>query len=524
MKTKFLLFYFFLFASIVYSQTPTFSWVNQTNAAAEGNVTVSDSENDIFGNLIVTGSFFNTATFGSASYSATSGPHSYIAKLDHVGNFIWTKSISSSGRIFSYSVTTDAQGSIYLVGNFNGTATFGTTALISGDNHGSGSVTTSFICKLNAQGDFLWARKIEKSGSLRVGVDAEGNLLFFTRFSGYLTVDQVAVTGNNDFLILKLNSNDGSAIFGKVITDTGDGSFFRPSLTTDSSNNIYLACSFTNSAIIGETTITGNSTASILIAKLDNNGNLVWAKAVGGNADDYGQEIMLDSEKNVYISGNYFSNSLDFEGHTIYNNGGLESYLTKMDNAGNFLWAKSYGSNSDDLFYHSVVDADGNTFLTYGSSVSAYTANLSKIANNGATVWNKVIPNAGVKSLSLDSSQNLYCAGIFKNTINVDGFLLQSISANDVFFGKLDTYLYTDEIDDQSFSIGPIPVNNDILISAKKEENFSVSIFDLNGRKILTRNNLEKNARIDLSRLTPGTYILTISTQYKTVNKKIIKK
>ena len=414
MKAKFISFFFFLLSCIAYSQAPTFSWVSQSNAAEQGNVAVSDSKNDSFGNFIVTGSFYNTVTFGSTTFSATSGQHSYVTKLDDSGNFVWTKSISSTGRIFSYSVDTDPQGNIYVVGNFNGTATFGTTTLVSEDNQGSGSITTSFITKLNAQGDFQWAKKIEKLGSLRICVDSENHLLFLSRFSGNINVDNVSVVGYEDFLILKLNSNDGSAIFGKVITDTGDGSFFKPSLITDSANNIYLSCSFTNSAIIGDTTISGDSTANILIAKLNPMGDLIWAKGAGGNADDYGQGLSLDAENNLYASGNYFSNSINFDGNNIQNSGGLEVYLVKLSNSGDFLWAKSYGSTGDDIFQHSVTDIYGNTFLSYGPSYTAYASNSIKIDKNGAPVWNKEIANAGINTLSLDSSQSLFCAGTLK--------------------------------------------------------------------------------------------------------------
>ena len=106
----------------------------------------------------------------------------------------------------------------------------------------------------------------------------------------------------------------------------------------------------------------------------------------------------------------------------------------------------------------------------------------------------------------------------------MDGFELQSVGNYDAFFGNLNKFLSVNEINDQSFSIGPIPVNDILSISAKNEQNFSISITDFSGRKILTRNGFKKNAQIDLSELVSGPYILSITTKHKTVNRNFIKK
>ena len=81
------------------------------------------------------------------------------------------------------------------------------------------------------------------------------------------------------------------------------------SITIDGSANIYIT-----GFISGDADFNGDGTADlstqgssdIFLAKFDSSGTLSWAKAIGGSGSDYGQDIAVDGNGNIYITG-YFS-------------------------------------------------------------------------------------------------------------------------------------------------------------------------------------------------------------------------
>ena len=113
---------------------------------------------DSQGYSYVVGDFTGTAIFGSTSLTSEGGSRDiFIAKLDENGNYIWTISIGNTGEEQVFEISTDAQGSSYITGRFEETVIFGNTTLIS---NGSPDI---FIAKLDTNGNFVWAKSAGSS-------------------------------------------------------------------------------------------------------------------------------------------------------------------------------------------------------------------------------------------------------------------------------------------------------------------------------------------------------------------------
>ena len=84
----------------------------------------------------------------------------------------------------------------------------------------------------------------------------------------------------------------------------------------DSTGNVYTTGSFQGTVDFDPGSVTFNLTSNgahdIYISKLDSSGNLVWARAMGGNLRDGGSSIFVDSSGNVYTIGSSRS-SVDFD-------------------------------------------------------------------------------------------------------------------------------------------------------------------------------------------------------------------
>jgi len=218
--------------------------------------------------------------------------------------------------------------------------------------------------------------------------------------------------------------------FGGYVIDEGH------SISVDSDSNIYIIGNFYSSTIdFGGGTLTNAGYQDIFLAKFDSNGNHLWSKSFGGSSYDYGQSVSVDSSGNVYITGWFESSTIDFGGGTLTNAGGWDIFLAKFDSNGNHLWSKRFGGSSDDLGSSVSVDSSGNVYITgwFWSSTIDFGGGalinvglndifLVKFDNNGNHKWSKRFGGGDWDegySVSVDISGNVYGTGLFSGS-NID--------------------------------------------------------------------------------------------------------
>jgi hypothetical protein len=104
----------------------------------------------------------------------------------------WARGLGGNGVDVAHAIATDDAGNIYLTGSFSDSADFDPGPAVFQLNPSGG--TDAFIVKLNAEGGFVWARRIGGSGGNTAGygiaVDAAGAVHVTGEFSsGFSTVD-----------------------------------------------------------------------------------------------------------------------------------------------------------------------------------------------------------------------------------------------------------------------------------------------------------------------------------------------
>ena len=216
---------------------------------------------DAAGNVYTTGYFQGTADFdpgvAMANLISTEGfADIFVSKLDASGNFVWAKGMGGSSPDFGNSIAVDASGNVYTTGNFKGTADFDPgAATVNLTSSGSEDI---FVSKLDASGNFVWARGMGGSSpdfGYSIAVDAWGNVYTTGDFAVQADFDPSAATAN-------LTAPEGSR--------------------------------------------------DIFVSKLDASGSFVWAKGMGGIGPDFGRSIAVDASSNVYTTG-YFIITADFD-------------------------------------------------------------------------------------------------------------------------------------------------------------------------------------------------------------------
>ena len=416
MKLLFSIFSIFLAGSLN-AQQLTFEWAKKTSGS--GTEQSNDLAIDSIGNVFMVGSFEDTVDFdpGVGIYNLITNntiySDAFIQKLDSNGNFVWAKKIGGTFNTSIYSVTLDRNGNIFLAGLFQGTtdfdpgaATFNLTA--------AGSTCCPydvFILKLDANGNFIWAKKIGGTDNdfvYSISSDATGNVYY----SGYFK-------GTADF-------DPGAAVFN--LTSAGDFDIF--------------------------------------ISKLDNNGNFLWAKRVGGTLADQALSSYSDNSGNTYLTGEFFSTTVDFDpGVAIFNltsTGSGDVFVMKLDANGNFNWARKMGGTGSDKGFSITKDTFGNIYTTghftgavdFDPGPNTFTLTpfgsrdifIQKLDANGNFIWAKQMGGSGSvgnsRSITTDIFGNIYLTGSFQNTIDFNPgagiFNLTSAATFDIFIEKLD--------------------------------------------------------------------------------------
>jgi len=309
----------------------------------------------------------------------------YIAKYDAIGNLKWLKS-NLSAASDGYGICSDAAGNIYLTGVYwwEVPPTFDTITLVPYGNW------NMFIAKFDTSGHAIWAKTANApySYSRGLSLDAHANI--------YVTGD------------------------------------FYPNISFDN-----VALSFS-----------ANNQGNMCLFKFDSSGTALWAQSTIGS--DYpgtsGYGVSSDADGNVFVTGEFFSDTLQFGSTNIYihskdssdlPNGYPDIFLAEYNPSGNLLWAQSIGGNSYDYGLGVSADGFGNVYLT-GFYSDAYLndslicgnftlhdsnqdlqsrlseAFIAKYNSSGSCLWAKSSEGSGdvtSNKVTVDASGNAYIIG-----------------------------------------------------------------------------------------------------------------
>ena len=382
---------------------------------------------DMNGNVITTGRFIGTVDFdpgvGSLIFS-NPGFHddAYISKLDSSGNLVWARQLAAPPNGYSYvnSVALDDSGNIYTTGEFSDTIDFdpGVAAHdLIGDFFGD-----AFIYKLDAAGNFQWAKQLSGSGNdgaVSIALDASGNVYTTGLFNettdfdpGVSTLNlSAAVAGNHDVYISKLDAL-GNFVWAKQFESTV-GSIIRTSaIAVDESGNVYTAGGFMQSVDFdpgsGIYSLSSTGQSDAFISKLDSAGDFVSALQLGGAGFAFGRGIDLDSVGNIYTTG-HFQQTVDFDpGPGIFNllsAGNDDVFVIKLQSESNTTTSINEDSWDSKI---NLYPNPTNGSITIESERSFGNAIIAARNILGQEMFRKTCSSTNSISITLDGAAGIY--------------------------------------------------------------------------------------------------------------------
>ena len=399
-----------LFFLKINAQIPDWKWAK--HPVGDGNDWVRASVCDKQGDFYITGKFTSTTLkFGSVTLHNINGGNNYgdedifIAKYDSSGNVVWAKSAGSYSSDESSGITVDIDGDVYIAGSFSGPEIIFENDTLRCDSLES----KAFMVKYNSSGKLIWAKQSFGKGNseaLAIVTDNKKNI--------YLTGDYYNDTIGFDNV--KFNKNDGSE-------------------------------------------------DDMFLVKFDSNGTAIWGKHSQGNDDDAGWKLAIDTLDNIFVIGEFMSDSMWLDTMLLRNKKGTaqDIFIAKYNSKGDLIWGKVLDGieNNSDNANSAIIDTKGNLYICgefRESEILFDTIKLKrhseqdvfivKYNNNGKALWAQ---NAGkdrhnaATSLAKNGYGGVFMAGAFSSSeivfasdtlINRDG---KGFGTNDLFIVNYDS-------------------------------------------------------------------------------------
>ncbi|MBL7905424.1 MAG: T9SS type A sorting domain-containing protein [Bacteroidales bacterium] len=529
-------------------------------------------------------SFFDTIAIPG---SFDVGERSFIVKSDTNNHMHWMNVIESDFGIGSELMKISHNQKVLLAGSFWDRIKIDSID-ISVPNH---EETPFFIVQLDSDGRLLWMNLIQNKTYFTtlndITFDSEDNInligtttadiSFGNLNSSGVFVPELTLTHQayvNTSFIAKYAAS-GEFINAKLIPVTTDISTILPwvklnSIAIDNVGNIFGTGSFYGK-IATEDIMIESLRPSILLAKFNENLEIIWAKVLGpGHSDimQQGQSIVFDNnQQNYYVTGNFFG-SIDFGNGPVQSND-KNIFLAKYRINGTLNWVKNFGCWSGAASYTEkglrifIDDKDfvylggiyeepliiGDTTLDVHTYPKSDRINcdffLAKFFANGDLSW---AANAGCISsdnlgtIVKDNYNNVFVTGETYPYPNFGNFtLITPPNANRVGFlakfkDRKEENKYDNEygIEDykeitEKIKVHPNPFINKIEFEIPycKQSDIIIEISDINGQVLLSdlliQGNLSQHYIYSFYNKPSGLYFLRIITSCNLYTCKLVK-
>jgi len=328
---------------------------------------------DPSGNALIVGAA------GMPSFPTPQGNHTvlgdadvFVAKFTSSGALSWVNCFGGSERDHGYGIALDSTGNAWVTGD-TASSDFPTPGGFQA-SLADPSNTDAFVARIAPDGSLAWASCLGGSGATDVGravaTDASGNVWV----GGY--------TGASDFPVPGGFQTDyhgrGDAFVARV-TPWGAlawasylGGSMRDEcwgIATDRFGNAW-ATGYVESPDFPtvnpfQPSLGGGGYYDAFAARITPSGTLGWASYLGGDGEDRGFGVAIDSSDNAWVVG--YSWSSDFPtpgGFQMTQRGPEDGFVARITPTGTLAWGTYLGGGGEDEALALSVGRNGSVFVT----------------------------------------------------------------------------------------------------------------------------------------------------------------
>jgi hypothetical protein len=505
-------------------------WLSATAMGSSGNDALIASTNDRAGNVYLLGTFNGLAHFGTITLSGNSYTNVFLAKYTSTGSAIWARVIATAetpdvGSIVANALTVDAEGGVFITGNYAGIAQIGDVP------YTSSAPTEIFLTKLDVEGITIWTRTAGGTGvgtfnpntAYGVAVDSAGNSVIVGRYYRHAAFGNVEVSSSLAAeMFIASYDRDGSVRWAQ--TGRGDFGIHTPfAIAIDRMGNAYVTGAFFGHFGLGADTMDAvDAEQKIFLCKVSTDGQVRWATKVGaGGYYGCGNTITLDNDGNPVIAG-YFRATLDLGDQHFTHNTATITYsalAVKYSRDSALLWGLDAEGDQTSNINAIVADASGlyaagsftgNPRLSTVVLPTSATPNSFVVhaSNDGQWQWARSAsastPNVAY-GIASDPNGAVAVSGIFQDSVRFGPVSLIATGASDVYLARLDlgSSDVTEHAGHSDRVIFPNPADRSIHIDANGS---SADLYDMLGHRFIRT---VDQSVADVSSLPNGVYTLS---------------
>jgi hypothetical protein len=272
----------------------------------------------------------------------------------------WSAQFGNQGNEIINGIEIAESGNYFIAGGFSEMIEIGSITLES-----TGSMDV-FLSKLNNLGEAQWAvgggsANIDETAG--ISIDAAGNIIWTGQFwvQGFFGPDTLFAQSSSKAIFLLKYDESGNFLWSKSIS--GSAIKVINDVVTDSENNIYLTGYFEDSLLLDNTVLVAPLDQNFFILKYDAFGNFIWGHNYGTYGTIRGSSIDVDSNGAI-VAGGYFNGKVDFGGFVLQSlNVDYDLFLVKFDPSGAIIWAKEALGVYDDICSSISIDQQNNIYV-----------------------------------------------------------------------------------------------------------------------------------------------------------------
>ncbi len=256
--------------------------------------------------------------------------------------------------------------------------------------------------------------------------DDQGNPIFFKTFGGpdHEQAHKILNSADGGFYIVGNTNGFGNGLTSALLirTDNNGNQLWAKAIGTLDYTNFWSACLNHKGQILagGTTYSTMNSIDDDFISLIDTNGNILWSKKIGSPSYDILNQIVGLSDGNFIIAGT--SSNLTA--------GGYDYNICKLDSAGTIIWNKNYGTSLAD-YAQSISECSNGDLVITGQTNTTNPANpiyqtlIVRIDSNGNLIWSNMYGDPSNHSMGVKiingPNDTIISVGYFSSLSNING-------------------------------------------------------------------------------------------------------
>ena len=453
--------------------------------------------------------------YGAVTVGCYSTRGAYVAVHDSAGNPLWIRTVD--GRLNA--VGADHSGHIYIAGL--GTKFCGGQSA----DYIDGSADRAVLACYDQNGNLIWVRKEPNSANATWGndlaVDKSGNI--------FMSVTDN--TGNysalNSFYVVKYNAN-GNRLWATPLTSYG----IIKSICVDDLGNCYIAG--VNHSPISMGPFQLQKSEGFFLAKLDGDGNVLWAKSDGDKFVP--RDLVYSTTGHLFVAGGG-------SGHNAFGTNTLApiptrgyDVLLKYDSLGISAWAIHLGGMDgrtlaalpDGGCFYSGDFGSSDPFVCSSPATTAQTEKshdifYARINQHGEVQWlgfpNGSYPESTSATAAAYGSGGYYLGGSFDGTLSLGGLSANSGSLHGYSFlinlSEFSQVTSTGSLTESWLGVFPNPASMtiNVLLTSKGSQPCRVAIQSTSGELLANQEvpTGTDHTELDVSSLPRGCYLLDVT-------------